>query len=69
MRAKGKEILFRARNRAGAEEKKSREGIALRSTAPRSSFVPGTGIEPALPCENQILSLARLPIPPSGQSQ
>lgn len=29
-------------------------------------FVPRTGIEPALPCENQILSLARLPIPPSG---
>lgn len=29
--------------------------------------VPRTGIEPALPCGNQILSLARLPIPPSGQ--
>jgi hypothetical protein len=29
-------------------------------------LVPGTGIEPALPCGNQILSLARLPIPPSG---
>ena len=28
--------------------------------------VPGTGIEPAHPCEYQILSLARLPIPPSG---
>ena len=32
-----------------------------------SSVVPGTGIEPALPCDNQILSLARLPVPPSGQ--
>ena len=32
-----------------------------------SCFVPGTGIEPALPCDNQILSLARLPIPPSGR--
>ena len=31
-----------------------------------SSLVPRTGIEPALPCDNQILSLARLPIPPSG---
>ena len=31
-----------------------------------SSKVPRTGIEPALPCDNQILSLARLPIPPSG---
>ena len=30
-----------------------------------SSDVPRTGIEPALPCDNQILSLARLPIPPS----
>jgi site-specific DNA recombinase len=29
--------------------------------------VPRTGIEPALPCDNQILSLARLPIPPSGR--
>jgi hypothetical protein len=27
--------------------------------------VPRTGVEPALPCDNQILSLARLPIPPS----
>jgi hypothetical protein len=33
------------------------------------SVVPGTGIEPALSCENQILSLARLPIPPSGLFQ
>ena len=28
--------------------------------------VPGTGVEPARPCEHQILSLARLPIPPPG---
>jgi hypothetical protein len=33
----------------------------------RFRMVPGTGIEPALPCGNQILSLARLPIPPSGR--
>ena len=31
-----------------------------------SSSVPRTGIEPAHPCERQILSLLRLPIPPSG---
>ena len=31
------------------------------------SSVPRTGIEPAHPCGYQILSLARLPIPPSGQ--
>jgi hypothetical protein len=31
-----------------------------------SSYVPGTGIEPAHPCERQILSLLRLPIPPPG---
>jgi hypothetical protein len=27
-------------------------------------MVPAEGLEPPLPCENQILSLARLPIPP-----
>ena len=31
--------------------------------------VPRTGIEPAHPCEYQILSLARLPVPPSGRSK
>jgi hypothetical protein len=31
-----------------------------------SGKVPGTGIEPAHPCERQILSLLRLPIPPPG---
>jgi hypothetical protein len=31
--------------------------------------VPGTGIEPAHPCERQILSLLRLPIPPPGRSR
>lgn len=42
----------------------------LKTTKPatRAGFnvVPRTGIEPALPCDNQILSLARLPVPPSG---
>ena len=33
-----------------------------------SNLVPRTGIEPAHPCERQILSLLRLPIPPSGQN-
>ena len=33
----------------------------------KSRSVPGTGIEPAHPCERQILSLLRLPIPPPGQ--
>ncbi len=32
----------------------------------KSCSVPGTGIEPAHPCERQILSLLRLPIPPPG---
>lgn len=32
-------------------------------------MVPGTGIEPAHPCERQILSLLRLPIPPPGQEE
>lgn len=28
-------------------------------------MVPGEGLEPSLPCRNQILSLACLPVPPS----
>ena len=32
-------------------------------------LVPGEGVEPSLPCRNQILSLTRLPIPPSGHKQ
>lgn len=38
-----------------------------KKTTPFEVAVPGTGIEPAHPCERQILSLLRLPIPPSGQ--
>ncbi len=30
-------------------------------------MVGGEGIEPSLSCENQILSLARLPVPPLAQ--
>lgn len=32
------------------------------------TMVPQEGLEPPLPCENQILSLARLPVPPLGLS-
>ena len=32
-----------------------------------SDLVGGSGIEPELPCGNQILSLARLPVPPVAQ--
>jgi len=32
-----------------------------------SDLVPTKGIEPSRPCERQILSLLRLPIPPHGQ--
>jgi hypothetical protein len=35
----------------------------------KSWSVPGTGIEPAHPCERQILSLLRLPIPPPGLAE
>jgi hypothetical protein len=38
----------------------------LESKHIRAIKVPGTGIEPAHPCERQILSLLRLPIPPPG---
>ncbi len=47
------------------EEKENGDSVKNRH---KSDHVPRTGIEPALPCDNQILSLARLPIPPSGQS-
>src|SRR3984893_18490784 len=30
------------------------------------NLVPERGLEPPLPCENQVLNLARLPIPPFG---
>jgi hypothetical protein len=30
------------------------------------SLVPERGLEPPLPCGNQVLNLARLPIPPFG---
>ena len=33
------------------------------------NLVGGEGIEPSLSCENQILSLARLPIPPLAQNR
>lgn len=39
----------------------------LKKDCQKSNSVPGTGIEPAHPCERQILSLLRLPIPPPGQ--
>ena len=37
-----------------------------KKTPLKGGIVPGTGIEPAHPCERQILSLLRLPIPPPG---
>lgn len=49
-------------NYRGNENKESSENSEL------SNVVPRTGIEPAHPCERQILSLLRLPIPPPGQS-
>jgi hypothetical protein len=42
--------------------------IDIKKPPTRGGFVPRTGIEPAHPCEYKILSLARLPIPPSGHS-
>lgn len=31
-------------------------------------LVPERGLEPPLPCENQVLNLARLPVPPFGHN-
>jgi hypothetical protein len=39
---------------------------AILKRLPEFELVPETGIEPAHPCERQILSLLRLPIPPPG---
>jgi hypothetical protein len=48
------------------EISEEKEWHSKRKATQQHGFVPGTGIEPAHPCEYQILSLARLPIPPSG---
>src|SRR5690348_14847893 len=59
-------------NKSGRKKKKARKNDTPKIKKPCKSMtyrvlkVPGTGIEPALPCENQILSLTRLPVPPSG---
>ncbi len=61
--AEGVAVFFRAQpftNVFAAVSRKKKPTLACRV------FVPRTGIEPALPCDNQILSLARLPVPPSG---
>ena len=44
----------------------NKKGRLLRPFLFADYQVPGTGIEPAHPCERQILSLLRLPIPPPG---
>ena len=41
-----------------------RDFVGLLGTAREGYLVPVEGIEPTLPFSNQILSLARLPIPP-----
>jgi hypothetical protein len=45
------------------------QGFTGRSqTLPDDDLVPQEGIEPPLPYENQILNLARLPVPPLGHT-
>src|SRR5215470_6739544 len=46
------------------------EAVTLRADADKfraKPLVPQEGLEPPHPCEYQILSLARLPVPPLGQ--
>ena len=43
-----------------------RDTARPRATPTASRGIPGAGLEPARPCEHKILSLARLPISPSG---
>lgn len=42
-------------------------GVKRTNSSTKGFMVGGEGIEPSLSCENQILSLARLPIPPLAQ--
>jgi hypothetical protein len=69
-RANDKEEVVAGKKKSGETERERRKkeerrnfAIALFSAL---LFVPRTGIEPAHPCEWQILSLLRLPIPPPG---
>jgi hypothetical protein len=65
-------MCYRKREKAGKSGKNRhindyrKHKKPCKSVIYRVNRVPGTGIEPALPCENQILSLTRLPVPPSG---
>ena len=43
--------------------------VSIKKPPRKGGFVPRTGIEPAHPYERQILSLLRLPIPPSGRHE
>ena len=66
-RTEKRESFLARRNRKRAEGNRRAGRASLVALPPPALlFVPRTGIEPALPCDNQILSLARLPIPPSG---
>ena len=52
-------------------EKRTGRGADKRCRRIRRTFalirmVPERGLEPPLPCENQVLNLARLPVPPFG---
>lgn len=58
--------LFAAIPIIARDTEENKNGDSLKNRH-QSSQVPRTGIEPAHPCERQILSLLRLPIPPSGQ--
>lgn len=54
-----------AKNELNAKQIERQEGIWQRTLA-LIRVVPERGLEPPLPCENQVLNLARLPVPPFG---
>jgi hypothetical protein len=60
----GEQIKDR-KNELNAKQIERQEGIWQRTLA-LIRVVPERGLEPPLPCENQVLNLARLPVPPFG---
>jgi hypothetical protein len=53
------------KNERHAKQIESQERMWQRTLA-LIRVVPERGLEPPLPCENQVLNLARLPVPPFG---
>src|SRR5689334_11503730 len=65
-RARASGVGMDCRGKPGNDEREA-ERLACQPKLRCSLVVPLAGIEPARCCHHQILSLARLPVPPQGQ--